>query len=582
MAESSPTDHTVPRPIEEWVRANPLPTQLLDQDGQPLLANAAYTELLIQLHRTSDELLAELLPPGEEIPRVPREYLPTLRPGDCLVRQLWLERNKPYTFHLIKLALTDRSCVCCMLMPGDNPAENRFTGILNAIACFVLEFDARGNLSYINDPLREHLGYAPRDLRRLEHLRQLLHGFRSSELERRLEEVSERGRVHFRDQLIRRDGTASPMEMSIVASQTPNESLYLLTARDIGAQLAHETTLTAALAASERQTEASESKIRDLRRRLDHREGDGHLVYQSEAFAAVVRHIHQLAELNIPVLITGEPGSGKRRIARYLHERSPRADRPFVTVDCAALPPALVGRELFGDPNTPGGLRAGAGGTLLLCAVDALAPPVQTQLARVLQAGEFSAGDGAGFVTVDVRVLCTTTRDLKALVDAGNFKADLFYRLGAAQVATIPLRERQEDVHPLIGHFIVRFNRRFGKEISGVDETTLQRLEAYSFPGNVRELEALVERAFVTASEGLLPLILPATDGTGEEKLPVLDLFNGTLTEFVSFEEYQRKYIQLVVDNTGGKVSGPGGAAEILQMHPQTLFSKLRKLGIRR
>ncbi|WP_116105121.1 sigma 54-interacting transcriptional regulator [Lewinella sp. IMCC34191] len=584
MPDSAFSSSTVPPPIAEWVRANPLPTQLLGGEGEPLLANAAYAELLRQLGSRGDDMLAQLLAAPSETALTQRAWLATLRPGECLVRQLRPVGNQRYTFHLVKLALSEGNYLCCMLMPGEYPAEAHLSGILNAIPFFVLEFDAVGKVSYLNDPLREHLGYALRDVRRPGHLRQLLDGFRAEELQHRLAEVGERGRVHFRGTLIRQDGTTLPMEMSIGAGQVPNERLYLLTARDVGAQLAYEATLNAALAAAEREAQASAGEIRDLRVRLKRQAGDTDLAYRSEAFGAVLNRIRDLADLDVPVLVTGEAGSGKRFIARQIHRLSRRAERRLITVDCAVLPPALVGGELFGDQTTPGGLVAGDGGTLVLNAVEKLPLPVQARLAHVLREGKWTSVDGEETFTVAVRVLCTTSGDLKARVKAGSFSADLFHRLSGARVAAIPLRERREDIALLIGHFLQRYNAQFDREISGVDATTLQRLEAYSFPGNVRELQTLVERAFTTAHEGPPPLApeVPAVGDPRTEALPVLDLFDGTLTEFVSFEAYQRKYIQLVLASTGGKVSGSGGAAEILQMHPQTLFSKLRKLGIRR
>ena len=576
MPESPVSSSFVPSPIAEWLAASPLATQLLDAKGEPLLANAAYSEMLTRMGWSGPELLAKLLAAPNDVPLTQQAWLATLAAGECLVRQLGSGTRERHTFHLVKLVLSHGSFICCMLMPVEESSEARLTGILNTIPVFILELDMRGNVSYLNDPLRQRLGYALRELRRPVHLRDLLEDYRSDDLSQRLAEVGKRGRVHFRGRLRGKDGTSIPMEMSLVAGEVPSEGLYLLTARDIGAQLAHEATLAAALSAAEQQAQASEREVRDLRSRLDRQSGNVEIHSESEAFRAVVRRVRDLADVDIPVLITGEPGSGKRFLARTLHQHSRRAARPLVMLNCALLPPEIVGRELFGDRSTPGALRAGAGSTLVLHAVDALSTPVQRSLAQALQAREFVPVEQDGVIAVSVRIVCTTTRDLQALVDAGQFSADLSYEVSAESVATIPLRERREDIHQLVGQFIQKFNRHFGRNISGVDATTLRRLEAYSFPGNVRELESLIERAFSTATEGDLPLVLPP------DTLPVLDLFDGTLTEFVSFEEYQRKYIQFVLDSVGGKVSGPGGAAEILQMHPQTLFSKLRKLGIRR
>ncbi len=572
--------------------ANPLPTQLLSGEGGVLITNAAFSELLEQLGRRSDDLLADLLPTGWTLPLSQQGWFATLRIGECLVKQLLMGGNQRYTFHLVKLSLSGGACLCCMLMPSDDISETRLVGILNSIACFVMELDSRGNISYLNDVLRERLGYGLGELGRLVHLRQLWQEFRTAELLRLLGEVDRHGQVRFRGGLTRKDGAVIPMEIVIVSSQPPNDSLYLLTARDIAPRPAHKASLKTALVEVEQYAQSVEDENHELRARLNYRVEETRLVYRSAAFEEVVPRIQHVAPSEAPVLITGETGSGKQLVARSIHELSWRADHPLISVDCASLPPTLVERALFGNQTDtlvkpadqgPAYLEAARGGTLLLREIGALPLPVQARLLRVLEAASVTASQPEAKGYADVRLIATTHRDLLRSTEAGSFRGDLYDRLNRHTVACIPLRERRTDIYPLLHHFIDKFNQQYGRAVSGVDATTLRHLEAYSFAGNVRELEGMVQHAYLAAAgESPPPSSLKTTDGDRGEKTPELNLFDGMLTEFIFFEDYQRKYLQRVLDSVEGKVSGTGGAADILGMHPQTLFSKLRKLGIRR
>ncbi len=573
----------------EWVQANPLPTLLATEEGETVVTNKAFDELLAQSElRTQDFLIGH----PEEVPDASPDsnLFETLKSGQCVVKRITLAKNQHYTTHTVKLTVSEGSCLCCMLMPSEHPAQARFSAILNDVACFIIELDLKGNLFYINDQLLKHLGYAPRERDKLYHLRQIIQNLREERLQRQMEDVDTNGSTHFRTEFLRKDGTLCPMEVSIVSSRTPDNSLYLLTARDISSQLEHEGALKEALVQAELEVGAAADENHRLRTQLDHG-GDGtHLIYHSEAFAETVRQIRMVAPTDATVLITGETGTGKELIAKTIHDLSARVDQPFVTVDCGSLPPELIESELFGyrrgaftgaAKDRQGRFELADGGTIFLDEIGELPLLMQTRLLRVLQDGEFMPLGATQVKTVDVRVVAATNRDLPQLVKEGTFRRDLFYRLNVFPIRTVPLRERKDDINPLVRHFIKKFNTKFEKDISGIDSTTLDRIKQYEFPGNVRELENMVERAFIITSGGTLPLALPQHE-PDQPETPVLDLFDGTLTEFLSFEEYQRKYIQLVLDNTGGKVSGKGGAAEILQIHPQTLFSKMRKLGIRR
>lgn len=301
----------------------------------------------------------------------------------------------------------------------------------------------------------------------------------------------------------------------------------------------------------------------------------------------VMQKIEQVAPTDISVLITGEAGTGKEIIARTVHLLSPRSKNRFIVVKCSDLPAELIESELFGYPKGAftgtyrdriGRFEAAEGGTIFLDEIGDLPLLLQSRLQRVLKEGVYTPVGESGHRPVDVRVIAATDKNLRALIEDGKFRSDLYYQLSLFSIESIPLRDRPEDIGKLIDHFIRKFNRKFKKNISGLDDTTLLRLQTYAYPGNLWELESMVERAFIGTSNGVLPIQVPPDGNPG----PTLNVFDGRLTEFLPFEEYQRKYIQLVLDSTGGKVSGEGGAAEILQIHPQTLFSKMKRLGIKR
>ncbi len=556
-----------------------------------LSANGAFSDLLTEMDLNVEDFLR-----GPLTENVPSEesvgaFFHTMKPGDCVVKQVTVLKDQHYTLHLIKLEVPGGNCLCCMLVPSENPGNARLVNILNEIACFVAQIDSIGNIYYVNDQLLHHLGYTPMNGEAIVHLRDLLQTFDEEKLRRYIDRVDTEGFTRLRTHFARKGGEPVMMEVSIVPSQTPGGSTYLLTARDIGYQLEHEAFMRDALIQSEKTATELLDKNRHLQDQADLLPKTGHLVYESKAFAAVMRRVHLVAPTDATVLITGETGTGKELIAKAIHQLSERADQPFVTVDCGSLPPELIESELFGyrkgaftgaNTDRKGRFATADRGTIFLDEIGELPLLLQTRLLRVLQEGHFTPVGETQVQTVDVRVIAATNRDLKLWIEEGKFRSDLFFRLNVFPIHSIPLRERKEDIRPLIRHFIDKFNKKFSKEISGVDATTLDRIMEYDFPGNVRELETIVERAFIVASGKLLPLTVPQQKGAAVTDSPLLDLFDGTLTEFLSFDDYQRKYIELVLKSTGGRVSGKGGAAEILQLNPQTLYSKMRKLGLRR
>ncbi len=305
------------------------------------------------------------------------------------------------------------------------------------------------------------------------------------------------------------------------------------------------------------------------------------LIGESPALQRVREQIAQVAPTDSTVLIQGETGTGKELVARAIHEKSARRERPLIKINCAALPRELVESELFGHEKGAftgaiqqrrGRFELADGGTLFLDEVGELPPEAQGKLLRVLQEREFERIGGARSLRVDVRVIAATNRDLHAEVGATRFRADLYFRLDVFPLVLPPLRERRDDIPRLLQHFAARTARRLGRAIDGISPTFIERARAYDWPGNIRELENLVERALIMSRGGMLDAsgLFAAPTGAGHAE----PTGNDTL------EEIERAHIRRVLDGTFWRIEGDHGAARKLGLNPSTLRGRMRKLGI--
>ena len=328
------------------------------------------------------------------------------------------------------------------------------------------------------------------------------------------------------------------------------------------------------------------------------------IVGDSPALAELLRNVALVAPTDTSVLILGETGTGKELIARAIHSRSNRKERPFVRVSCGAIPAGLVESELFGhvkgaftgaSTTRSGRFELADGGSLFLDEVGELPMETQIKLLRVLQEREFEPVGSDRTIHVDVRIVAATNRDLEQAVKSGQFRADLYYRLNVVPLRVPPLRERRTDISQLVMFFLDRFCRRAGKDIKIVPPQTLELLENYSWPGNIRELQNVIERGVVLAQGASLTLgpdLLPAERSATSHETASLANAQGEPAGkasaaqapfsdvLLSLEEAERRHVTAILERTGGVVSGPKGAAAILKINPNTLRSRMRKLGI--
>jgi len=309
------------------------------------------------------------------------------------------------------------------------------------------------------------------------------------------------------------------------------------------------------------------------------------IVGTSAALQAVLARVGKVAPTGSTVLITGETGTGKELIARAIHKRSGRSSRAFVSVNCAAIPPSLIASELFGHERGAftgalqrhlGRFELAEGGTIFLDEVGEL--PLETQLAllRVLQEREFERVGGGQSIRADVRVIAATHRDLTAAMAAGTFRSDLFYRLNVFPIEMPPLRDRREDIPMLVAYFVDRFASKAGKLFRAVSKRTLDRLQSYPWPGNIREMQNVIERSVILCETEYFTVDESWLSRESSRGHPG----NQPLSEKVSTHE--REIIEAALAEANGRVSGPSGAAARLGIPPSTLESKIRSLKIRK
>src|SRR5271166_2977059 len=320
-----------------------------------------------------------------------------------------------------------------------------------------------------------------------------------------------------------------------------------------------------------------------LREQIDRNSMFEDIIGTSEALSKVLRQVRKVALSDSTVLILGETGTGKELIARAIHKRSRRAERAFIGVNCAAIPPSLIASELFGHEKGAftgatqrrlGRFESANGGTIFLDEVGDLPSEVQIALLRVLQEREIERVGSSKSISIDVRVLAATHRDLTALVAEGKFRQDLLYRLNIVPIEMPSLRERTADIPLLVKYFIDRFGKKAGKKYRTIDKRTLKLLQAYSWPGNVRELQNVIERSVILSDGDTF-----SVDETWLKREPP-QVVRPTIALNGALHKQEKEMIEAALAASHGQISGPSGAAIKLGLPTRTLDSKVKRLGI--
>jgi formate hydrogenlyase transcriptional activator len=311
--------------------------------------------------------------------------------------------------------------------------------------------------------------------------------------------------------------------------------------------------------------------------------GFEHIVGESPALRTVLRKVRQVAAVETTVLLTGETGTGKELVARAIHEGSPRKDRPLIKINCGAIPQGVVESELFGHEKGAftGALQKRIGrfeladkGTLFMDEVGELPLETQVKLLRVLQEQEFERVGSTRPMKVDVRLIAATNRDIDREVAEGRFRPDLYYRLNVFPIRIPPLRERPSDIPLLVQHFLAQLQRKLARPLKGVEPRSMEQLQRYAWPGNIRELQNVLERACVLARGPVVSLAEPLR-ANGSTVSP-----SATVPSLSTLDESERAHIRRALTAAGGRVHGSDGAAVMLGINPSTLRSRMQKLGI--
>jgi PAS domain S-box-containing protein len=457
-------------------------------------------------------------------------------------------------------------------------SEAELRTIIDAIPQLIVAIGADGEFLYGNQAIQEYTGLTKEEVRS-ESFREVFHSEDSERLrDERAAALSRGVPFEYERRVRRRDGQYRWLlvQYNPLRDEGGNVIRWYATATDIEDR--------------KRAEERTRNENIALREEIDRFSMYEAIVGSSEALRRVLSEISKVAPTDSTVLISGETGTGKELIASAIHKRSKRSARAFIRVNCAAIPPSLIASELFGHEKgaftgatqrRAGRFESADGGTIFLDEIGELSPEVQIALLRVLQEREFERVGSSQPISIDVRVLAATNRDLEAAVAAGMFRQDLFYRLHVFPIHVPSLRERKDDIPLLVEYLVERYAKRAGKKISHIKKKTLDLFQAYDWPGNIRELQNVVERAVIlcegetfSVDETWLPRKSNQLSGRQVSGAGVL------ADDRKEFAERERKAIEAALAECQGRVSGLHGAAAKLGIPHQTLASKIASLGI--
>tara|TARA_R110001592_G_scaffold366_8_gene2102 strand:- start:6156 stop:8273 length:2118 start_codon:yes stop_codon:yes gene_type:complete len=439
-------------------------------------------------------------------------------------------------------------------------------------------YNRNGDLLHYSDSLIKQLGFSRKQLDNF-NIYDLDPSMTPKWWSLHVDEITSKGSVRFEWLVARKDGTKFPVDITANHIRYNNEDLNCAVVRDITERKMRDLKLYEALEEIKSLKDRLENENEYLQEEISSKINYQNIICKSDSYEKVLQLVNQVAPTDTTVMITGESGTGKELLASALHVNSLRKDRPLIKVNCATLPKELIESELFGHKkgaftgateNKLGKFSLADGGTIFLDEIGEMPIDLQSKLLRVLQEGEFDELGGTKTITVDVRVIAATNRHLEEMIKDGAFREDLYYRLNVFPIHNIPLRARKEDIPLLAQFFLEKYSVKAGKAFKRLSKKTIDVLMNYNFPGNIRELENLIERAVIIES---------GTTLNPGSWMPKIDILSG-VDDFKSFEALQRDYIIEVLNFTDWRVSGKKGAATILNMKDKTLFAKMKRLGI--
>lgn len=457
----------------------------------------------------------------------------------------------------------------------------QFTLEHNPMMVFWIE--KSGQITYANKAATEYTGYSKEELTSM-HIMELTDSYPDIKMWNARWRIMDKDTgTTYEGSITSKEKKKSPVELNRHYVKYEGREFICVFAKDITERKKEELKLRDNLEQSREQSSSLSKEIKVLRREMKENSGLNSIITDSDKYFHVLTQVRRVAETEATVLILGETGTGKELLAKAVHELSLRSDKPLIKVNAAVIPENLFESELFGHrkgsftgavQDREGRFEAADGGTIFLDEIGEMPLDLQAKLLRVLQEGEFERIGGNKTIKVDVRVIAATNRNLAEMVEKGKFREDLYYRLNVFPINNIPLRERKKDIPLLVDFFVKKYSRKIGRTIQKVNPDDIEQLMRYDFPGNVRELENMVERALILSNGKSLNLstVLSAVPKKRKSKTNRLQ----------TLDELQRSHIIETIKHCDGRISGKDGAAVILGLNDKTLYSRIKKLGIQK